>query len=196
MRKPIILLLLLMLISGFSETFAQEADSINFSIYYSSPKKYIIADVQVSGVFYYDKSVLIQISGLRVGDVVEFPGEANVNAMKKLWQQGMFSDIKITATKIIDDQIWLDIYLQERSRLSEVNYHGVTKSEKDDITQKVLLLEGAQITDHQMNSAQRVISDIFKEKGFLNTDVMIVQRDILLKTIVFLLIFMLTKRKK
>ena len=182
MRKPIILLLLSMLISAFSEafaqeSFAQEADSINFSIYYSSPKKYIIADIQVSGIFYYDKSLLIQISGLRVGDVVELPGAANVNAIKKLWQQGLFSDIGIKATKVIGDQIWLDIYLQERPRLSEVNYHGVTRSERDDITQKVLLMEGAQITDHQMNSAQRVISDIFKEKGFLNTDVMIVQRD-------------------
>ena len=177
MRKPIILLLFLMLISFFHETSAQEVDSINFSIYYSSPKKYIIADIQISGEIYYDKSVLIQISGLQVGDVVEFPGEANRNAIKRLWQQGLFSDIKITAAKIIDDQIWLDIYLQQRPRLSEVNFNGVTKSEKDDITKKVLLMEGAQITEHQLNSAKRIISDIFKEKGFLNTDVIIVQRD-------------------
>ena len=177
MRKPIILLLLLMLISVFHETSAQEVDSINFSIYYSSPKKYIIADIQISGEIFYDKSVLIQLSGLQVGDVVEFPGEANRNAIKRLWQQGLFSDIKITAAKIIGDQIWLDIYLQQRPRLSEVNFNGVTKSEKDDITKKVLLMEGQQITEHQLNSAKRIISDIFKEKGFLNTDVMIVQRD-------------------
>ena len=177
MRKPIVLLLLLMLISVFSETFAQEADSTNFYIDYSSPKRYSIADVQISGVLYYDKSVLIQISGLRVGDIIDVPGEAFTNAIKRLWQQGLFSDIKVDATKAIDDKIWIDIYLQERPGLSEVTYHGVTKSERDDITQKVFLLEGSKITENQLNSAQRVISDIFKEKGFLNTEVLIVQRD-------------------
>ena len=178
MRKPIVLLLLLMLISVFNKTFAQEeADSTNFSIYYSSPKKYILADVQISGTIYYDRALLIQIAGFQVGDVVEIPGEVVTNAIKRLWQQGLFSDVKITATKIIGDQIWLDVYLQERPRLSEVNFHGVKKSEIDDITEKVLLLEGSQVTDHQLNSAQRIISDIFKTKGFLNTDVMIVQRD-------------------
>jgi outer membrane protein insertion porin family len=177
MRKPIVLLLLLMLISVFPVTYAQEADSTNFSIYYSSPKKYIIADVQVSGIRYYDKTLLIQLSGLKVGDIVEIPGEVVTTAIKKLWQQGLFSDVKITATKVIGDQIWLDIFLQEQPRLADVNFFGISKSEKDDITQKVLLLRGSQITEHQLNSAQRTISGIFKEKGFLNTDVRIVQRD-------------------
>uniref|UniRef100_UPI00356A761C BamA/OMP85 family outer membrane protein n=1 Tax=Draconibacterium sp. TaxID=1965318 RepID=UPI00356A761C len=71
----------------------------------------------------------------------------------------------------------LDIYLQERPRLGDVNFYGVSKSEKDDITEKVLLLRGSQITDHQVNSAERTIMNIFHGKGFLNTEVNIVQRD-------------------
>ena len=177
MRKPIIFLLLVMLTSVFSETLAQEADSINFSISYSSPKRYEIAGIQVSGIQYYDKSVLIQLSGLRVGDVIDVPGEATVNAMKRLWQQGLFSDVKILADKIIDDYIWIDIYLQEQPRLSEVTFQGVTKSERDDITKKVVLIEGQQITENQLTNARRIIADIFKEKGFLNTEVVVVQRD-------------------
>jgi len=156
---------------------AQEADSLNFSIYYSSPRKYTIADVQISGIRYLDKSVLIQLSGLTVGDEIEIPGETITTAIKKLWQQGLFSDVRITASKLIGDQIWLDIYLQERPRLSDVNFMGVSKSETDDITEKVLLLKGSQITDHQVNNAERTIKNIFLEKGFLNTEVNIVQRD-------------------
>ncbi len=176
MRKPIVLLLLL-LISVLPKTYAQVADSTNFSIYYSSPKKYIVADVQVSGIRYLDKTVLVQLSGLKVGDIIEVPGEAITTAIKKLWQQGLFSDVRVNATKIVDDKIWLDIYLQERPRLSDVNFFGISKSEKDDITEKVLLLKGSQITDHQVNSAERTIKGMFTEKGFLNTDVNIVQRD-------------------
>ncbi|MDR2911442.1 MAG: outer membrane protein assembly factor BamA [Bacteroidales bacterium] len=177
MLKQILLLLFLVHISFFSKTFAQEADNINFFVDYSSPKKYIIADIQISGVMYYDKSILIQLSGLNVGDIVEIPGEIITNAISKLWQHGLFSDVKITATKIVDDQIWLDIYLQELPRLSEVNYHGITKSENDDISEKVVLLIGSQVTNHQLNSAQRVISDFFKAKGFLSTEVRITQRN-------------------
>lgn len=157
--------------------FSQEADSTNFSIYYSSAKKLTIADIEISGIKYLDRSVLVQISGLKVGDEVSIPGDEITNAIKKLWQQGLFSDVKITATKIVGDNVWLDIYLQERPRLADVNFYGISKSEKDDITKKVLLLKGSQVTDNQVINAERTIKNIFLEKGFLNTEVNIVQRD-------------------
>ncbi len=53
----------------------------------------------------------------------------------------------------------------------------MSKSEKDDITEKVLLLVGSQVTDNQVNNAERIINGIFHEKGFLNTEVNIIQRD-------------------
>ncbi|WP_163325804.1 outer membrane protein assembly factor BamA [Draconibacterium mangrovi] len=175
-KRPLVAFLFLF-VAFVPQLFAQEADSTNFSIYYSSARKYTIADVQVSGIRYLDKDVLIQLSGLKVGDEIMVPGDAITIAIKKLWQQGLFSDVKIQATKIIGNQIWIDIYLQERPRLGDVNFYGVSKSEKDDITEKVLLLRGSQITDHQVNSAERTIMNIFHGKGFLNTEVNIVQRD-------------------
>lgn len=154
------------------QLFAQNAaDSTNFSIYYSSARKYTVADVQISGIRYLDKTVLIQLSGINVGDEIMVPGEEITAAIRKLWQQGLFSDVEIKATKIIGNNIWIDIYLQERPRLADVNFYGVSKSEKDDITEKVLLLRGSQITDHQLNSAERTITGIFTAKGFLNTEV-------------------------
>ena len=176
MRKLFIFLLLMF---GFflNQAEAQVSDSTNFSIYYSSPREYTIADIEISGIRYLDESVLVQLSGLTVGEEIEIPGEAITTAIKKLWEQGLFSDVEVTATKIVDDKIWLNIFLQERPRLSDVNFFGVSKSEKDDITEKVLLLKGSQITDHQVNNAQKTIKAIFLEKGFLNTEVNIVQRD-------------------
>ncbi|MCK5730093.1 MAG: outer membrane protein assembly factor BamA [Draconibacterium sp.] len=176
MRKYITLLLFI-IVAIVPGAFSQVTDSTNFSIYYSSSKKYEIADIQVSGIKYLDTSVLIQLSGLKVGDEIDVPGDIVTNAIKKLWNQGLFSDVKVAATKVVDNKIWLNIYLQERPRLADVNFMGVSKSEKDDITEKVLLLKGSQITDHQVNNAERVIMGIFHEKGFLNTDVNIIQRD-------------------
>ncbi len=176
MQKYITLLLFL-IVTIVPGAFSQVSDSTNFSIYYSSPRKYEIAGIKVSGIKYLDKTVLVQLSGLKVGDEIDVPGDKITTAIKKLWNQGLFSDVKIAATKVVKDKIWLDIYLQERPRLADVNYMGVSKSERDDITEKVLLLKGSQITDNMVNNAERTIKDIFLEKGFLNTEVNIVQRD-------------------
>lgn len=176
MQRTLILLFILF-IAWVSKGFSQEIDSTNFAIYYSSAKKLTIADVKITGIQYYDPDILVPLSGLIVGEEILVPGDKITNAIKKLWQQGLFSDVKITATKIVGDKVWLEIYLQERPRLSEVNYMGVSKSEKDDITEKVLLLKGSQVTDNQVNNAERLIKNIFLEKGFLNTEVNIIQRD-------------------
>ncbi len=158
-------------------SFAQDDNGKNFTIDYSNAQKYTIAGIEVLGIRYLDTDVLIQISGLSVGDEITIPGEEISDAIKKLWGHQMFSDVKIEAAKIVDDKIWLNIYLQERPRLADVNFFGVSKSEKDDITDKVILLKGSQVTDNQLNNAERIIKNIFHEKGFLNTEVNIVQRD-------------------
>ena len=144
--QKIKLFIVLLLISA--KVFSQEAksDSTNFSIYYSSPKEYVIAGLEVQGIRYLDTQVLLQISGLSIGDKIMVPGDAITNSIKKLWNHGLFSDVKITADKISGDNIWLRINLQERPRLAEVNFNGVSKSEKDDITKKVLLLKGSHTT--------------------------------------------------
>ncbi len=171
------LFIILLLISV--KVFSQEAetDSTNFSIYYSSPKEYVIAGLDVQGIRYLDTQVLLQISGLSVGDKIMVPGDAITNSIKKLWNHGLFSDVKITADKVVGDNIWLRINLQERPRLAEVNFKGVSKSEKDDITKKVLLLKGSQVTDNQLTTAEKLIKNIFHDKGFLNTEVNVIQRD-------------------
>jgi len=101
------LVLFMFLVTCVPSLFAQENDSTNFSIYYSSPARYTIADVEITGIKYLDKSVLIQLSGLRVGDEIDVPGEVVTNAIKKLWQQGLFSDVQITATKVVKDNIYI-----------------------------------------------------------------------------------------
>jgi len=176
MRK---LKLFIVLLFISAKVFSQEAvsDSTNFSIYYSSPKEYVIKGLDVQGIRYLDTQVLLQISGLTVGDKITVPGDAITNAIKKLWNHGLFSDVKITADKIVGDNIWLRINLQERPRLAEVNFSGVTKSEKDDINKKVLLLKGSQVTDNQLRTAEKIIKNIFLDKGFLNTTVNVLQRD-------------------
>ena len=120
-----LILLFVLIIALNQQSFSQITDDTNFSIYYASPRKYTIADVQISGIKYLDKTVLVQLSGLLPGQEIEIPGEAITNPINKMWQQGLFSDVRITATKVVDNQIWLDIYLQERPRRADLIFYGV-----------------------------------------------------------------------
>ncbi len=153
------------------------ADSTNFSVFYDSPKQYTLAGLEISGIKFLDTEVLKGLSGLTIGDEVVIPGDQITAALRKYWKQGLFSDVKISATKIVGDKIWLNVYLQERPRLSTKNYHGVSKSEKEDIEKQVMMLVGGQVTDNLVNTAQRQILSYYQGKGFYNTEVHIVQRD-------------------
>ncbi len=146
-------------------------------IYYSSPQKYTIADITVTGIKHYEASLLVNISGLQVGQEITIPGDDITNAIKKFWRHGLFSDVTISATKKTGSKIWLNIHLTERPRLSLINYHGLKKSEREDIEGTVGMIKGSQVTPNLINRTEQIITAHFVEKGFHNVEVNIVQRD-------------------
>lgn len=135
---------------------------------YSNPKEYEIADVSISGVEFIQKEVLVSLSGLKVGNKVTIPSDQITKIIQKFWDQGLFSDVKITATKIEDGKIWIDIYLKERPRMSGLKIEGISKSENTDLMEKLNLRSGSQITDDVMNNMKRIIKKHYVDKGFLN----------------------------
>jgi outer membrane protein insertion porin family len=153
---------------------AQEKQEI---IDFMSSNDYIIGGVTVTGVRFLDTNALIGISGLRIGQEIIIPGDAVTTAVKKLWQQGLFSDVRISATKFVSDSVFLDIFLQERPRISSVRFNGLKNSETQDLVEKINLPIGSQITAYLLNTAKKIIKDHFVEKGFLNTEVDFVQKD-------------------
>jgi len=145
--------------------------------YSNSAPKYEIAAITVTGASNYEDFVLIGFSGLTVGDVISVPGDAITTAVKRFWKQGLFSDVKIVATKVKDGKIWLNIALKERPRVSEVNYIGLKKSEIEDIEIKVGIVKGNQITPNISDRAKKVIDKYLEEKGFLNVQVNVYQKN-------------------
>jgi outer membrane protein insertion porin family len=167
--------LYLFLIFAFIGVNAQDEDPV--ISYSGSPKEYIIADIQVTGYLNNDPKILANLSGLKVGQRIQVPGDAISNAIKKYWEYGLFSDVKITADKIEGKYIYLNIFLQERPRLSDINFSGLKKSEIDDIKDKITMMRGTQVTKYLVDRAKKYIESHFVDKGFLNTEVTVVQRD-------------------
>lgn len=155
--------------------YAQDGDKIIKIVNYANPIEYEIGGVTVSGVEFLDKQVLANMSGLKEGDMIDIPGEKITDVAKKFWAQGLFEDVKISITKIEGNKAYIDIYLKERPRLSKLIIKGLNKSETEDLEEKLDMRRGSQITETILNDATITIKNHFREKGFFNTEVNIIQ---------------------
>jgi len=142
---------------------------------YTNPKDYMIAGITVSGIKYVDQSLIVMISGLNVGDEIEVPGTEITNAIKKLWDQGMFEEVQIRASKIQGKLIFLDIYLSERPKLSKFSFNGMKRNEIDNIRDDINLQKGDIVTQHLINRTNSIIKSYFIDKSFLNVEVSVRQ---------------------
>ena len=145
-------------------------------LYTGNPRTYTIGGINLSGVDNYEPYVIIGISGLSVGDVIDVPGEAITTAVKNYWKHGLFADVSIEADSIVGDKIYLGINLKQRPRISNINYNGVKKSEREDLEIKLNLHKGNQITPNMVDRAVNVIKNYFDDKGYSNAIVKIEQR--------------------
>jgi outer membrane protein insertion porin family len=179
-------LILLTLTSVFCFTtngYAQENNTTTNSdtpviLYNGTPKKYEIADIKVDGIKNYEDYVLIGISGLAVGQTITVPGDDITSAVKRYWRHGLFSDVKIVADKIEGNKIYLRIQLTQRPRITDIAFHGVKKSEREDLQQKLgNMVKGMQITPNMIDRAKIIIKKHFDEKGFKNAEVNIIERE-------------------
>lgn len=142
---------------------------------YSTPKKYCIKEINVSGVKFLEPTVLISVSGLAVGDTITVPGDDISKPIRKLWDQGLFSDVRFNASKIVGNDIYLDLFIQERARISSIDFKGVRKGEKDDLKEQLKLRVGGQITESIIENSTRIIKKHYRDKGYLNASVDVIQ---------------------
>lgn len=144
-------------------------------IYSGMPDTYEIAGIKVTGVPNYEDYIVIGYGGINVGDRVEIPGPEITNAVKRLVRQGLFSSVKIIVEKTAGDRAWLEYALKPQPRISEINYHGVSKGEKKDLEERLQLMKGNQITPNIANRATQIIQNYYKQKGFGNATIKIDQ---------------------
>ncbi len=145
-------------------------------IEYSNPKTYEIGGITIDGVQHLDANAIILLSGLTVGDEITVPGDQITKALRNLWKQKLFSDIKIYATKIVGNTIFLSIKLEERPRLSKFVFKGVSKSQADNLRESIHLIRGKIVTENLITNTENIVRNYFIGKGYLNTKVDISQK--------------------
>ncbi|MBL0051651.1 MAG: outer membrane protein assembly factor BamA [Bacteroidetes bacterium] len=140
----------------------------NFEVDFTNPKEYEIGGVTVTGIKFLDENALKTIAGLNVGERVRVPGEKFSNAIENLWKQGVLTDVKIVVTNIKGDNIFLELQLAEKPRLSYFTPKGVTKGQFEKVRDKINVRSGDVVTDNLIKTTQYVIEEHFIDKGFLN----------------------------
>jgi outer membrane protein insertion porin family len=165
----------LFLFSGFMLFFIQSHAQVTLggdsSIDFSNPREYEIGGLTVTGIQFLDETVLKTLSGLSVGDKIKVPGDQLAKAVESLWKQGLLSDIKIVATKVEGNLIFIELQLKEMPRLSRFSFKGVTKNEVDKVKEKMTLVSGKVITENVIKTNESIIRNYFIDKGYLNVDV-------------------------
>ena len=98
--------------------------------------------------------------------------------MKRIWLQRKFSDVGfyIDSLSPKGDSCILVLKLQERPRVSRWLFEGAKNSEKTDLTERLKLRRGGELSEYVEKSSIDIIKNYYKEKGFYQVDVYMSQK--------------------
>jgi outer membrane protein insertion porin family len=148
----------------------------NFSdLNYANPAEYYIGGIEVEGLKVLDKSAIVSLSGLKVGDKIKIPGDQVGNAVRKLWKHGLVGDVTISIDRVEGQNVFLVIDLTERPRLAEFYFTGISKGRQSSLKEDLDLIKGKIVNDAMIRNAEQTIKKHFVKKGFLNTRVRAIQ---------------------
>ncbi|AYD46283.1 BamA/OMP85 family outer membrane protein [Arachidicoccus soli] len=137
-----------------------------------NPQRYKIAGITVTGNKVFDTNLLISSSGLSVGSYITIPGGDELSrSIHRLWVQNYFSDITYYLLKVEGSDIYIELNVTERPRVSKFYFKGVSKTQSDDLKSKSGIVPGHVITDNMKMTAVDAIRKYFSEKGFRRVSV-------------------------
>lgn len=155
--------LLLALCTTFLSLFAQ------FDL--KNPKTFIIGGITVKGAEHTTTQSVIEGSGLAIGDEIILPSTQTSDIMQRLWKLNSFEDIHIDAEKFTGNYVFLTISVKERPRISAFGFNGITKSQADDLREKINFIRGTVYSESKVQTAKRIIRNHYIEKGFYGVKV-------------------------
>ncbi len=133
-------------------------------------QRYVIRKVDVRGLEHLDPDLVKASAGLVDGDTLYLPSNFISNVITRLWSQRYFADVKVGAD-IEGDSLDLVLFLQERPRVYEWKFEGISNGKKKDIAEKLQLRRNSELSDYILDKNVKLIKDYWKEKGFRNAEV-------------------------
>lgn len=154
---PLLLLLLLLSFSGFSQKRDLDAN-----------RKYEIGNIEITGLKSYNAQTVLTFTGLKSGERIYVPGQRLSDIITNLWDQNLFSDISIYVTRMEGDVVDLEINIQELPTLNNVSISGIRDRKARDIINDNELKKGQKVTQNLLTTTKNYILNKYREQGFLN----------------------------
>lgn len=149
--------------TAYAQVVVTSGDTVsNVQIDYANPQIYEIGGITTSGTGGLDRRFLT----FQVGESIEIPGEKISKTLKKLWGTGLYEDIRITVTKVVGKTAFLDIYLEDRSRLAAFAFVGAKKNEETELREKIKIAQGNIVNDNMKNTCTNIIRNYYIDKGY------------------------------
>lgn len=167
------ILFALLLFIGFG-ALSQNTNAQDFEITdptQNIPQEYSILGVEVRGNEFTREQFIINASSLNSGSTIVYPGDDIPDAIKRLYNVGLFSDVKIFITERTSTGIRLVIEVTEQPRMLEYKIEGTKRSERKDLRDLIRLVPGTAITTANIEQAKSTILNFFEEKGLWFTEV-------------------------
>jgi len=156
MSPKLFIIIFLTFISLTSNLFSQE----------TGPQKYRIASIDTKGNKNYEKGTIISYSGLRQGAEISLPSDETRDAISRLWNIGIFSDVKIFVEKKFGDEVYLVIEVEELPRVESLEITGNDELSEDELKEKINIVPGEVISEQKLKDIEYNLEKAYAEEGF------------------------------
>ncbi|MFN4111204.1 MAG: outer membrane protein assembly factor, partial [Ignavibacteria bacterium] len=143
----------------------------NISIAQQTLPTYKILGVSVEGNVTADPSVIIAASGLKIDDEIQIPGDATINAIKRILALNIFSDVQLIKERQVGNGIYVLIKVKEYPRLEDFVFVGNDEIGEKDLKKEVTLIKGQTLKPQDISKLKRNILRLYEEKGMLNAEI-------------------------
>ena len=148
--------------------------SISFS-QNDGPQTYRIVSITTTGNKLYDSRTIASYSGLNVGDEIAVPSDESREALKKLWNLGLFSDISLYIDRTVGNEAYLVIDVKELPRVESVVIKGNKEISTDDLKSRIDIVPGEVVSNQKLKDIEYNLTKYYEEEGFALAEVTVDQ---------------------
>ena len=166
MNRILFRLLLVAVSLAFAPVAAQAQIQLGQEIDIKPEVDYEIGGITVSGADQLDPTMVALLSGLNVGDKVQFPSERVAQAVRNLWDQELFSDVQLFVIQKVNRTVYLEFRLTTLPKLSKYYFTGIKKGKQDALRELLELNRGMVVSENLKITSTNAILKHFRDKGF------------------------------
>ena len=137
----------------------------------TQPQVYKILGINVEGQRSADPAAFIANTGLKVGDEITVPGDQTNQAIHRLYNLRLFSDIEIMIDHKVENGVYLMIRVKENPRLDKIEIFGNDELSEDDILKKIGLIKGQIVSGEDLATVRRLLKAQYETDGYLNAQI-------------------------